>query len=115
METLEESLAQNKGNNFLNYKNSSLAESSENSQTKKNNSISTNVQSSISSNFDNSSLSSLKHISNDIKQSDKSKKAQVAKNDYLKNEARIIDLEKKLISLQKSKEQVIGLMKLGSV
>ncbi len=108
MDTLQESIAQNKGNNFLTYKNSSLADSSENPNGKKNNSGSTNVQSSISSNFDNSSISSLKHISNDPKQSEKSKKAQIAMNDYLKNEAKIIEIERRLINLQKNKEQVLA-------
>lgn len=110
MDTLQESLVPNKGNNFLTYKNSNLAENSENSSAKKNNnnnSGSTLVQSSISSNFDNSSISSLKHITNDPKQSEKSKKAQLAMNDYLKNEAKIIEIERRLINLQKNKEQVL--------
>lgn len=111
MDSLDESITYLHGNNFLNHKTINNIDSSDNSsQIKKNNSNSSNLLSSVGSNYDNSTSSSNKaNNSNEFKSNSGNgrKGANPAKLDLLKNEAKIIEIEKKLIILQKSKEQVI--------
>lgn len=110
MNSIDESYTTNQGNNFLHYKNISKIDNSDNSvQVKKNNSNSSNMQTSIGSNYENSTISTIKpNNSNDFKSNsgNQRKASNISKTDLLKNEGKIIEIEKKLISLQKSKEQV---------